>query len=376
MDFGLNEDQELLQRSAAEFLASECPPSFVREVARDEEGFPRGLYRQMAELGWCGLIVPEAYGGAGLTMLDLTVLAEQLGRAVVPGPFFSNLLATLALLNGGTSAQKKAWLPRLAAGEAVGTLAWLEAGDRLDADGITARARKSGKTYRLSGAKLFVTDAHVADLIVAAFRSGARGENGITLFLVPRETPGLTIAPLRSIDLTRRPMEVRFDDVELPAAAVLGAEGKGWKTLARVFDAAAMTLAADSLGGSERALEMAVEYAKLREQFGRTIGSFQAVKHMLAEMVSEIEPARSLVWYGAYAYDAVPRDAARAAAMAKACLSDVYSRVTNRAVQIHGGIGFTWEHDIHMWFKRAKWNEFAFGDATYHRERVAQLAKF
>jgi alkylation response protein AidB-like acyl-CoA dehydrogenase len=223
---------------------------------------------------------------------------------------------------------------------------------------------------------MFVTDAHVADVILAAFRTAGRGEDGITLFLVPRDAPGVTIRPLHSIDLTRRPTEVRFEDVELPASAVLGAEHKGWKTLARLLDAAAVALAADSLGGAERALEMAVEYAKVREQFGRPIGSFQAVKHMAAEMVSEIEPARSLVWYAAYAYDNVPREASRAAAMAKAGLSEVYSRTTNRSVQIHGGIGFTWEHDLHFWFKRAKWNEFAFGDPPYHRERLAQLARF
>ena len=377
MDFGLNEDQELLQRSAADFLAAECSPSFVREVARDDEGFPRGLYGRMAELGWMGLIIPETYGGAGLSLLDLALLVEQLGRAVVPGPFFSSaVLASLAILYGGTSAQKKTWLPRLASGEAIGALAWLEASDRLDAPGVAARARKAKGAYRLSGQKLFVTDAHVADVVVAAFRTAGRGEDGVTLFLVPRDTPGVSVKTMRSIDPTRRPTEIRFDDVELPASAVLGSENKGWKTLARILDAAAIVLAADSLGGSERALEMAVDYAKVREQFGRPIGSFQAVKHMAAEMVSEIEPARSLVWYAAYAYEALPRDASRAAAMAKACLSDVYSRTTNRAVQIHGGIGFTWEHDIHFWFKRAKWNEVAFGDATYHRERLAQLARF
>ena len=186
----------------------------------------------------------------------------------------------------------------------------------------------------------------------------------------------MTIKPLHGIDLTRRPMEVDFENVELPTSAVLGSEHKAWKVLARVFDAAAIGLAADSLGGSERALEMAVEYAKVREQFGRPIGSFQAVKHMAAEMVSELEPARSLVWYAAYAFDSVPREASRTAAMAKACLSEVYSHTTNRSVQIHGGIGFTWEHDLHFWFKRAKWNEFAFGDPVYHRERLAQLARF
>jgi alkylation response protein AidB-like acyl-CoA dehydrogenase len=377
MDFGLSEEQELLQRSAAEFLAAECPPSLVREVARDEEGYPRGLYRRMAELGWLGLIVPEAHGGAGMSMLDLAVLMEQLGRHVVPGPFFSSaVLATLALLHGGTGTQKKAWLPRLAAGEALAALAFLEESDRLDPAGIASRARRAGSGYRLSGTKLFVTDAHVADVLIAAFRTAGGATDGVTLFLVPRDTPGVAINALHSIDGTRRPMEVRFDAVEVPATAVLGGAGRGWKTLARVLDGAAVALAADGLGGAERALEMAVEYTKVREQFGRPIGSFQAVKHMAAEMVSEIEPARSLVWYAAYAYDMLPREAARAAAMAKACLSEVYSRTTNRAVQMHGGIGFTWEHDIHLWFKRAKWNEYAFGDATYHRERLAQLARF
>ena len=377
MDFALSPDQELLQQSAAEYLAAECPPTLVREVARDEDGYPRALYRKMAELGWMGLVVPEAYGGAGLGQLDLALLCEQLGRAVVPGPFFSSaVLATLAILYGGSSVQKKRWLPRLASGEVVGALALLEESDRIDAGGVAMRARARGGGWALSGTKLFVTDAHVADVLVVAARTTGRDEEGVTLFLVPRDTPGVKVLPLPSIDVTRRPMEVRFENVELAKDAVLGAAGKGWKPLARVLDAAAVALAADCLGGAQRALELAVEYTKVREQFGRVIGSFQAMKHIAAEMVSEIEPARALVWYAAYAADALPREAPRAAAMAKACLSDVYSRVANRAVQMHGGIGFTWEHDLHFWFKRAKWNELAYGDATWHRERVAVLAKF
>jgi alkylation response protein AidB-like acyl-CoA dehydrogenase len=279
-------------------------------------------------------------------------------------------------VQGGSAAQRKAWLPKLAAGEAVATLAFLEAGDRLDAEGVRAKARRSRGAYRLAGTKMFVGDALAADVLVVAARSAGRGEDGISLFLVPRETPGLDIQTLESLDLTRRTAQVELQDVEVPASALLGTEGRGWRTLARVLDAAAVILAADALGGSQKALEMAVEYSKVREQFGRPIGSFQAVKHMAAEMVSEIEPARSLVWYAAYAFDELPREAAKAASMAKARLSDVYSRVTNLAVQIHGGIGFTWEHDMHLWFKRAKWNEYAFGDATYHRERLAKLAKF
>jgi alkylation response protein AidB-like acyl-CoA dehydrogenase len=377
VDFGLSEEQELLQQSAREFLARECPPELVREVAKSDDGYPRALYAQMAELGWTGLIVPETYGGSGLGLLELALLVEEMGRAVLPGPFFSSaILSTLAILYGGSSAQKKAWLPKLAAGEALASLALLEASDCVSAHGVKARARKTRGGYRLSGSKMFVTDAHVSDLVIAAFRTGGKGEDGITLFLVPRDTPGVTVKPLESLDLTRRPTEVEFSDVELPASSVVGAEGGGWKTLARVLDAAAVLLAADSLGGAEKALEMAVEYSKVREQFGRPIGSFQAVKHIAAEMVSEIEPSRSLVWYAAYAQDALPREAGKAASMAKARLSEVYARTANRAVQIHGGIGFTWEHDMHLWFKRAKWNELAFGDPAYHRERVARLSKF
>jgi len=377
MDFGLSDEQELLQRTARDFLARECPTALVREVARSEDGFSRSLHEKMAAMGWTGLVIPEAYGGLGLQMLDLAALCEELGRVVMPGPFLSSsVLATLALMLAGSSAQRKEWLPRLASGEAIGTLALLEESDRLDAAGVSARCSKSRNGFRLSGTKLFVTDAQAADFFVTAVRSRGRDENGVCLFLVPGGARGVSVKPLESIDLTRRFCEVDLDAVELPASALLADESKGWKVVSRVLDAACVVLAADSLGGAQRALEMSVEYAKVREQFGRPIGSFQAVKHICAEMLSEIEPARSLVWYAAYAYDREPRNAARAAAMAKARLSDVYSRTTNRAVQIHGGIGFTWEHDMHLWFKRAKWNEAAFGDATFHRERLASLSNF
>jgi alkylation response protein AidB-like acyl-CoA dehydrogenase len=377
MDFGLSEEQELLQQSARDFLARECPTTFVREMIRGDDGFARGLHEKMAGMGWTGLIVPEKFGGLGLHMLDLAVLAEEMGRVAVPGPFFSSsVLAALSLVHSGANALKKEWLPRLAAGQAIGTLAFVEENDRLDAAGITARCAKTRGGYRLNGVKMFVTDAHVADFLVAAFRSRGAGESGVCLFLLRRDTPGISVQALHSIDQTRRSCEVVFRNVEVPASALLADETKGWKALSRAIDGACVVLAADSLGGSQRALEMAVEYSKVREQFGRPIGSFQAIKHIAAEMVSEIEPARSLVWYAAYAYDHEPRAAGRAAAMAKARLSDVYCRTTNRAVQIHGGIGFTWEHDMHLWFKRAKWNETAFGDATFHRERLAQLAGF
>ena len=200
------------------------------------------------------------------------------------------------------------------------------------------------------------------------------GGDGVSLLLVPRDTPNLSLTPLPTIDRTRRVFEVNFDDVAVRRDQILGTEGKAWKHLERMFDVACVAIAAESQGGAERALQMAVEYSKVREQFGRAIGSFQAVKHMAAECLADIEPTRSLLWYAAWAQQAIPKDASRAASMAKARLGDVYSSVTNTAVQMHGGIGFTWEHDMHFWFKRAKVNEISYGTPSWHRERVAQLS--
>ncbi len=378
MDFGLSEDQELLQRSARDFLAKECSTEFVRQVIPPEgDGFSRALHRGMAEMGWTGLVIPETWGGLGLGILDLAVLAEELGRAVAPGPYFSSsVLGALTLTYGAPPAHKKAWLPRIASGEAIVTLALLEASDRWDAEGVALRCTKNRNGFTLRGTKQFVLDAHVADALLVAVRMQGRGESGIGIVLVPCDLPGLRIHPLEDIDRTRRPCEVEFEDVQVPASALMADATKGWKVLSRVMDAACVVLAADCLGGAQRALELSVEYARVREQFGRPIGSFQAVKHICAEMVSDIEPARSLVWYAAYALDHRPKEASRAASVAKARLADVYARTTNRAVQIHGGIGFTWEHDMHLWFKRAKWNEHAFGDPAWHRERLAKLEKW
>jgi alkylation response protein AidB-like acyl-CoA dehydrogenase len=377
MDFGLSDEQQQLQQTARDFLTRECPTSFVREVMGSRDGYSRTLHEKMAAMGWTGLVVPEAYGGLGLSQLDLAVLAEELGRAAVPGPFVSSaVLATLAFTHSRARTHQKAWLPRLAAGEALGTVALFEEEQRLDPAGVQARCVATRQGFRLQGTKLFVTDAHVADVIIAAFRSRSRGDDAISLFAVPRDTPGVTVSPLDCVDQTRRPCEVVFEAVALPETALLADERRGWNLMQRLIDTMAVVLAADSLGGAQRVLDLAVEYARTREQFGRPVGSFQAVKHMAAEMVSEIEPVRALVWYAAHAADHEPRRASYAAAMAKARLGDVYTRATNRAVQMHGGIGFTWEHDMHLWFKRAMWNRSAFGDPAFHRERVAKLAGF
>ena len=425
MDFGLSEEQELLQRSARELLARECPPAVVRAATQavtepgaaaesetaassTADGFPRALYRTLADLGWFAILVPETYGGSGGSMLDAALLCEEAGRAALPGPFLATaVLAPIALARGGSAPQKRTWLPRLATGNAVGTVAIVEKTDRYDPEGIAARARPARDGYRLSGTKMFVPDAHVADFVVVAARLGAsaakagkvararrRGQPerdghpardgrparddaaGVSLFLVERGAPGMTVRPLDTIDRTRRVCEVVLDDVAIPASALMGRPGAAWPLVQQLLDAGAVAVAADSLGGAERVLEMSVEYARVREQFGRPIGSFQAIKHLAAEMVSEIEPARSLVWYAAHAFDALPRERTRAAAIAKARLADVYARTAVRAVQIHGGIGFTWEHDIHWWLKRAKWNEVTFGDAMFHRAQIARIDDF
>lgn len=374
IDFGLSDDQEALQRSAREFLARECPTALVRDTAKSDDGVPRDLYRKMAELGWMGLIIPEKDGGLGLGVLELALVLEELGRVAAPGPFLATQIVIAALLRAGTAAQRAEWLPRFLSGDAFATLAHLEEGDRHDPEGIQAKAKKTREGYTLSGTKLFVPEAEGADVVLVAARTKAgNGPGGVSLFLVERGTTGVRVKRQQHVDLTRRFGEVVLKDPVVPRTALVGPEGQGWPVLARLLDLAAVGIAADSLGGAQRATQMAVEYSKVREQFGRKIGSFQAMKHIAAEMVADVEPTRSLVWYAAYAYDHRPRDAARAAAMAKASLGDVYSRTARRSVEMHGGIGFTWEFDLQLWFKRAHVNEVAFGDPAFHRERVAQL---
>ena len=375
IDFGLSEDQEALQRAAREFLAAECPPALVRDNAADGDGIPRALYKKMAELGWMGLVVPESLGGLGLSTVDLALVLEELGRAVAPGPFLPTQLVIAALLAAGSVGQQAAWLPRFLAADAFGTLALVEGEGGLAPAAIRTVAKKTKDGWTLSGTKLFVQDAPGADVfLVPARTKPGSGERGVSLFLVERGTKGLRTKPQEGFDLSRRTGVVHLKNAVVPKTALVGRDGEGWPLLARLVDLACIGIAADSLGGAWKAIELAVEYAKMREQFGRKIGSFQAVKHMAAEMVADVEPSRSLVWYAAYAHDALPpAEASRAAAMAKAALGDVYSRTVRRAVEMHGGIGFTWEYDLHLWFKRAHVNEVTYGDPVFHRERVATI---
>jgi alkylation response protein AidB-like acyl-CoA dehydrogenase len=373
MDFGISEEQEQLKTSAREFLNGECPTAFVRKVMASEDGAAAELYAQIARLGWQGLIVPEKFGGAGLVMVDMAVLLEEQGYAAMPSPFlFSSALAASALKEFATDELQQKWLPALAEGKAIGTVAIAEEDDGIEPASISTRSSNSGGEIVVSGRKMFVPYANVADFIIVAARFGD-APDAVALIAIDSKAPGLSIKMLKGLDLTRRVCSVELKDVRVKSSAELKG---GIDAYRRMIDIASVAIAADSLGGAQRALEMAVEYSKVREQFGKPIGSFQALKHAAAEIVSELEPARSLLWYAAYALDADPKNASRAAAMAKARLSEVYSRTTDKAVLMHGGIGFTWEHDIHLWFKRSRFDESYFGSPPYHRERVAQLGGY
>jgi alkylation response protein AidB-like acyl-CoA dehydrogenase len=376
MDFGFNQEQELLRATARKFFENECTSEFVRARMAEPGGVNDEFWGKLAEQGWLGLIYPEEFGGVGLGFVDLTVLMEEMGRAVMPGPFFSTvLLGGLTILEAGSTAQKKEWLAKISTGEAKATLAFTEPNARWDAAAVTVTARESGGTFTLNGTKLFVLDAHVADVIVVAARTreGKRPEEGLSLFLVPKGTKGLGVKLLPTMDQTRKLCEVTLNDVTVGADALLGAKDQAWAPLSRVLDRATVALCAEMCGGAQRVLDMTTDYAKIRVAFGKPIGSYQGVKHRAADMLVEVENAKSLTYYAAWAVDENVPEAPLAASMAKAYVSDAYRRTAGAGIQLHGGIGFTWEHDLHLYFKRAKSSEFTFGDASYHRERVAQL---
>jgi len=376
MDFGFSQEQDMLRATARKFFDNECASTFVRARMEEPAGTTDDFWGKLAEQGWLGLIYPEELGGTGLGFVDLTVLMEEMGRCVMPGPFFSTvLLGGLAILEAGSAEQKRDWLGRIATGKARATLALTEPNARWDAAGITVTAREDGGGFVLNGTKLFVLDAHLADAVVVAARTaeGKNPEDGVSLFLVPKGTRGMTVTLLPTMDQTRKLCEVSFLDAPVSTGALLGAKGAAWPAVARVLERATVALCAEMCGGAQKVLEMTTEYAKIRIAFGKPIGTYQGVKHKAADMLVDVENAKSLTYYAAWAVDENAPEAALAASMAKAYVSDAYRKVAGAGIQLHGGIGFTWEHDLHLYFKRAKSSEFTFGDATYHRERVAQL---
>ncbi len=368
MDFGLTPEQELLRRTARDLLAASAPMARVRRMIVDGGGLDDADWRRMAALGWQGLVVPEEHGGTALGMLELVIVLEEMGRALLPGPFFGTTLAALALVAGGSDAQRARWLPRICDGSLRATIALLEESGCWDPSTYAALARRDGDDLVLSGTKRFVPEATRADVIVCAVR---RADDGaLALVLLEAGARGLAITPLATMDHTRRVDDVVLDGVRVDAEHVLPCDAEA--VLARLLDRGRVMLAADMAGGAERVLEMTVEYAKVRRQFGRAIGSFQAIQHQCADMSVEVEKAKAATYYAACADADGADDAGLAAAQAKAIAGDAYRFVTARAIQVHGGIGFTWEHDLHLYFKRAQSGEVTFGDATWSRELAAQ----
>ena len=370
MDLGLNETQQMLKNSAREFLQAECPDTYVRAMEEDQRGYTPDMWQKIAEQGWLGLIFPEEYGGVGLTYLDLSVLLEEMGRALLPGPFFSTIvMGGMAIMDAGTDEQKRRLLPQICDGQHIVTLALTEPSARWDAAGIQTTAEQNADgAWTLNGTKLFVPNAHVADTYIVAARTGD-AERDITLFFVPGDAAGVTQTLLKTIASDRQ-SEITLDGVSLPAEAALGEVNKGWDTIEKVLAWGAIGKCAEMVGGAEQVLEMTVEYAKQRTQFGRPIGSFQAIQHHCANMATDVEGSRYITYQAAWLLSE-GEAAAQEVAMAKAWVSDAYRRICALGHQCHGAIGFTKEHNMQLYSRRAKAAELAFGDTDFHLETVA-----
>jgi alkylation response protein AidB-like acyl-CoA dehydrogenase len=361
MYFDLTDEQQAIKSTAHDFLAARYKSERIRELAESERGFEQSDWEEMAELGWPGLALPEEWGGQGLGIVELAVLFEEMGYALAPSPLFSNTIAGLALSICGSDDQRERLLRPLAEGRLRGTPALWDAGLPPEIGGFTMDARAEGDGVVLDGEKVLVMDADAADFFLVATSDGRR-------HAVERNAAGVSVKPSTSIDPTRRLYSVCFDGVEVAAGNSLPAAGPDYFA---VFFRLCVALSAESTGVAQRTLEMAVSYAKDRQQFGRPIGSYQAVSHRCAQMLLETENARSAVYGAAWAADAEPESLSTAASIAKAYASDAGWRVPDASIQVHGGIGFTWEHDLHFFLKRGRANASMFGDAKWHRERVA-----
>lgn len=367
MNFAFSEEQEELRKTVRAFLEAKSDESAVREQMETENGFDPAVWSQMGEqMGLQGLAIPEEFGGSGYGFVELGVVLEEMGRALLCAPYFSTVvLAANTLLHSGDDAAKAKYLPGIASGETVATLAYTEPSGKWDDSGITMEATAAGDGWTLTGTKMFVLDGHTADLIIVAAKTG----KGTSLFAVQGDAAGLTRTALSTMDQTRKQAKLEFAGTP---AELIGTEGEGWTVLGSVLDLAAVGLAAEQVGGAQKVLEMAVEYAKVRVQFGRPIGSFQAIKHKCADMLLEVESAKSAAYYGMWCASEMNEELPSVASLAKAYCSEAYFHATAENIQIHGGIGFTWEHPAHLYFKRAKSSELLFGDPTYHRELLAQ----
>lgn len=377
MKIKLNDDQVEIARQARRFIDNECPMEYVREMFENPRGFTDDSWRKMVEMGWTAMLLPEVYGGLDMDLMDLCVIFEEMGRRVTPGPLFSTvLLAGETVKEAGDESQKEKYLTGIATGELRGTLALSEPDGGADLDYIRMEARADGDRFFLSGTKLFVPDAHTADFIIVAARTGDGGDSrdGTSLFILDSGLEGISISLLPSMDSTRKLCAVEFRDVAVSQEDMLGRRDRGWDYLARSLKRAQVGLCAESVGGAERCMEIATQYAKERIQFDQPIGAFQAIKHRCSQMFLEVESARSLLYWAAWTQDhGNPREVALSASAAKAYCTENFKNVACAAIQVLAGTGFTWEHDLHFFLKRAKANEVMMGDPVYHREEIARI---
>ena len=370
MKLTLTEEQEMLKKTARDFLAEKCSKKFVKQMEESETGYSRELWQEMAELGWMGLVFPEKYGGGDMSFLDLAVLLEEMGRACLPSPFFSSVvLAGLTILDLGTEEQKQEYLPKLIRGEKIFTLALTEPGyHNYDASSITVKATPHDGNYVIKGTKLFVPDAHIADYLLCVART--KPEDGITVFMTDAKNPKINCSLLKTIARDKL-CEVIFDDLPVPNANILGQPDQGWDTVQRIIERAAVAKCCEMVGNLQRVLEMTVDYAKERKQFDRPIGSFQIIQHYCADMATDVDGARFSTYQAAWMLSqGLP--CTKEVAIAKCWTSQASQRVIALAHQIHGAIGVTIEHDLHYYTRRAKAAELAFGDADFYREVVAK----
>jgi len=388
MEFSFNEEQQMIRDTAAAFLAEVSDSQAVRRAMATEQGFDDAVWQRITgDMYWQALHIPEQYGGLGLGYVELAALFEQMGRYLLCAPFFSTVaLATNALLVAGSETQKAEYLPRIASGELTGSLGWVSPGGDWGADGVQATWEKTASGYTLNGTLRHVPDGHTAGLLIVAARSaGSSGETGISLFALPADTAGVERRWLPTLDQTRRQAEIVLNQVALPAAALLGPEGAAWPQLRQTLQLAQIALAAEQMGGAQQALDISVEYAKGRVQFNRPIASFQAIKHQAADMMLKAEAARSAVYYAACIAQeallcaggnggdaALAAELPEAAAIAKGYCSDAFFFNAATGLQMHGGVGFTWEYDIQLYFKRARSTQTFLGDGAWQREQLAQ----
>ncbi len=370
MNFGLTETQQTIKSSARQFLAAECPMPEVRRLAETETAFDAGLWSKFAAQGWTGIIFPEEYEGLGLGMVEMAATLEEMGRALVPGPFISTVLLAGTLLDRAASDQlKRKYLSPICHGQAQSTVALLERNASWDLGAVHLESRTVAGGFELNGEKLFVPDAAVADFLLVA----ARLAGELAVFVLPPSTPGIEITFLPAVDITRRLYQISFAKVVVPAENLLSRGERARGALESALEVACLGTVGEMVGGMQSLLDLTVAYAKTRKQFGRPIGAFQAVQHQCADMLVLLEGSRSALYYAAWALGENDPGARTAVSVAKAYASEGFRDAGNRSIQVQGGMGFTWENDAHLYYRRAKASEIAFGDATFHRERIAKM---